>query len=46
MEQSQQAFTEMGEMGKANYKVASVTWLKKKYKANPKLFSHWALLHP
>ncbi|HAC25507.1 MAG TPA: hypothetical protein DCE81_11370 [Cytophagales bacterium] len=26
--------------------MASVKWQKKKYKANPALFPHWALVHP
>jgi group II intron reverse transcriptase/maturase len=28
------------------YKMASVIWLKKKYRKNPLLFPHWALVHP
>jgi RNA-directed DNA polymerase len=28
------------------YVMASVRWLKKKYKDNPNLFPHWALVHP
>jgi len=28
------------------YKMASVKWLLKKYRTNPTLFQHWALVHP
>ena len=28
------------------YKMASVKWLRKKYRTNPILFPHWALVHP
>jgi RNA-directed DNA polymerase len=31
---------------KGLYVMASVRWLKKKYKDNPNLFPHWALVHP
>ena len=31
---------------KGLYKRKAVKWLKKKYKENPKLFPHWALVHP
>lgn len=31
---------------KGLYVMASVKWLKRKYKENPNLFPHWALVHP
>jgi group II intron reverse transcriptase/maturase len=31
---------------KGLYVMASVKWLRKKYKENPSLFPHWALVHP
>jgi RNA-directed DNA polymerase len=31
---------------KGLYKMASVKWLKKKYKENPALFPHWRLVYP
>jgi RNA-directed DNA polymerase len=31
---------------KGLYVMASVRWLKKKYRDNPNLFPHWALVHP
>ena len=31
---------------KGLYKKASVIWLRKKYKENPRLFPHWELVHP
>jgi hypothetical protein len=31
---------------KGLFKMASVRWLKKKYKENPMLFEHWKLVYP
>jgi len=31
---------------KGLYVMASLKWLRKKYKASPNLFPHWALVHP
>jgi len=46
LEQSQQAYSEMGEMGKAALQNGKRKWLTKTYKTNPTLFPQWTLVHP
>jgi hypothetical protein len=31
---------------KGLYKKAAIKWLQQKYKAQPRLFPHWQLVHP